>query len=292
MKESVAFLIIFLLCLCVTFFLTDNIYVVHSRYSAESLTRIGEIPAPLLRASVLEFKGAAADILQLKTITWFGMKLIEHENLSSTEWKQAYKVLNNITELDPRFWDPYLFTEMMFTWQAGMINEANRLLKKAAKALPEDFRPLYFIGFNEFYFRKNAAKAAPYLRAAADKPGAPDFLKGLAARFSLYGNQTLAGILFLKGLIKQTNGDMTRKYLSKNLKTLETILIIENAVKRYRELFKRNPVNIGQLLDTGIIDTIPEDPFGGHFIILDNGRVFTTSNLLEKKSLNAPQAGK
>ncbi len=289
MKEIVTCLTVLLLSLNAIFCLTDHVYTIHSRYSTESLTRLGEIPTPLLKLSVLEFKGAAADLLQLKTITWFGMKLIKHQNLNPAEWKQAYKIINNITELDPKFWDPYLFAEMMFTWQAGMIDEANSLLEKAAKALPNDFRPLYFLGFNEFYFRKNAAKAAPYLREAAAKPHAPSFLKGLAARFSLYGNQTLAGIIFLKGLIKQTNDDVTRKYLTKSLETLKLIYKLENAVEKYKKLFNRPPANLNDLITAGIIKKIPQDPFGGRFIITDNGRVYTTSNLLEKKSMQNSQ---
>ena len=137
-------------------------------------------------------------------------------------------------------------------------------------------------GFNQFYFRKDAAKAAPYLRQAALKPGAPTFLKGLAARFSLYGRQTLAGIIFLRGLIRQTNDEKTRLYLEKRLKALEIINSLENAVIEYRKLYGRVPKDLSELISKGLIEKIPRDPYGGQFVILENGRVYATSELIDR----------
>jgi len=239
-----------------------------------------------LRASVVEFHGAAADVLLLNAFTWVGMKIGERDNLTKEEWKQLAHIIDRITDLDQRFWDPYLFAEMMLAWQAGLIDRANMLLLKASRARPDDYRPLYFLGFNEFYFRKDAKRAAPFLRQAAMKPGAPDFLKGLAARFSLYGNQTLAGIIFLKGLIRQTSDEKTKKYLEKRLQALEIIEMLENAVRQYRDSFGSMPKRLSDLIAVGLIKEIPEDPYGGRFILLKNGRVYATSQLVDKNDKN------
>lgn len=272
-------------------FFTVPVHFFRQQNAQEMLTRIGELPSAAVRASCLEFHGAAADIFLLKTFTWVGMKIGERADLTRQEWQQLAKIIDRITDLDPRFWDPYLFAEMMLTWQAGMIDEANRLLLKAARANPNDYRPLYFLGFNQFYFRKDAAKAAPYLRQAALKPGAPAFLKGLAARFSLYGRQTLAGIIFLKGLIRQTNDEKTRRYLEKRLKALEIINSLENAVTEYRKLYGRLPEDLSELVSKGLIEEIPQDPYGGRFVILENGRVYATSELIDRNEPKRPAKG-
>ncbi len=283
------FLISILLLMCssaIYLKLTLPVHSIRERYTQEMLTRIGDVPSPLLKASAFEFHGLVADILLLKSFTWVGMKIGKDSALSSDEWLALYKILDRITDLDARFWDPYLFAEMMLTWQAGMMEKANILLQKAAHATPDDYRPLYFLGFNEFYFRKDAASAAPYLREAALKPGAPAFLKGLAARFSLYGNETLAGIIFLKSLIRQTTDEKTKRYLGKRLEALELIHELENSVNDYKSKFGYLPSKLEDVVKAGILNNIPVDPYGGEFRLLKNGRVYTTSKLVDKASKN------
>jgi len=193
-------------------------------------------------------------------------------------------MLRGVTDLDPRFWDPYLFAEVIFPWQAHMRPEADKLLLKAAKYRPDDYQPLYFLGFNAFYFEHNAVKAAPYLRRAAALPGAPGFLKGLAARFSLYGNQTKLGIVFLANLLRSTHNPKTYAYLKKRLLTLQKINLLENKVKEFSKITGRRPENIKELLKKGLINNIPQEPYGGKFIVMPNGRVYTTSNMIEQKN--------
>ena len=84
-----------------------------------------------------------------------GSKIGVHKNPTKEQWQLMDRMLHLITDLDGRFLDPYIFAEMMFPWQAGMVNEANTLLLKAAQNLPDNYRPYYFLGFNAFYFQKD-----------------------------------------------------------------------------------------------------------------------------------------
>ncbi len=42
------------------------------------------------------------------------------------------------------------------------------------------------------------------------------------------------------------------------------------------------PTKIEDLVQAGIIDRVSEDPYGGSFFIMKNGKVYTTGNLLKK----------
>lgn len=252
-------------------------------FQMEELDRLGRMPPALLRTIVLEYKGVAADVLLIRTISYIGHNLLAKKKLSPEEWRTVAQLLHRITDLDPRFWDPYLLAEMMLPWDAGMAEEADILLKKAARARPEDFRPLYFLGFNAFFFAKDASKAAPYLRRAANLPGAPPYLQGLAARFSLYAGETEPGILFLKNLLAASHDESITAYLKKRLQAMETLLILERAVQKYRQEQGRLPADVDELLRQGYLDESPVDPYGGDFRILANGRVYTTSNLVPPK---------
>ncbi len=256
---------------------------IQQRYQMETISHLSLLPSPMVRALALEFDGAVADYLLLKTITYIGYKLLEKEALNEEEWQQVITMLHRITDLDPRFWDPYLLGEMMLPWDAGKVDEANRLLQKAARARPEDYRPWYLLGFNAFFFEKNAKKAAPYLRRAAELPGAPGFLKGLAARFSYYGGETDLGILYLKGMLARTTDEALRKHLEKRLVALEAMQRLERAVKRFQQAHGRLPRDLDELRRAGYIERIPADPYGGTFYMLPNGRIYTTSKLVPQK---------
>ena len=269
--------------LLVSITLTTHVHNIHKHHNNRAMGNLGNIPPEALRAMTLEFHGISADFLFLKAMTYVGMCIQEKRQPTKDEWRHAATMLRGITDLDPAFWDPYLFAEVMFPWQANMLPEANRLLIKAEKNRPWDYQPAYFLGFNAFFFEHNAAKAAPYLRSAATFKDAPGFIKGLAARFSLYGNQTKLGIIFLAELIKSTNNPQTRAYLSKRLRALQEIDYLTGKVKEFKKLQGRLPKHLNELVKAGIINSIPPDPYGGRFTIMPDGRVYTTSNLIEKK---------
>lgn len=268
--------------LCFTL-LTPTVYRIRSAWLHETISRIGELPPRLAVVLTLEYKGVAADLLFLKTITFMGMKIGEHGQPTKEEWHRIYAMLQLITELDPRFWDPYLFAEMMFPWQAGMLAEASMLLEKAARHRPDDYRPYYFLGFNAFYFEKKPQKAAEYLRKAAKYPDVPAYIKGLASRFSLYGNQTGLGIAFLSDLLRNTSDPRIKSYLEKRLETLKKIFFLEQKVAAYKKKYGSMPRALPDLIDAGLLTKIPSDPYGGQFVLLKNGRVYTTSKLVDPK---------
>jgi tetratricopeptide (TPR) repeat protein len=215
-------------------------------------------------------------------MTFLGEKIGKRQDPSEADWDLINQLLERITDLDSLFWDPYLFAETMLAWQAGMPEKANRLLLKASKYRNTDYRPLYFIGFNYFYFLQDPGRAAKYLRSAARLPNAPYYLKGLAARISLYGDQTDMAIAFLEDILKDTFDPSVRLYLEKRLVTLKIICFLEEKVKEYKSVYKTLPGSLQDLVKTGIISSIPDDPYGGRFVLLKNGKVYTTSQMVPK----------
>jgi hypothetical protein len=273
---------VLLAAVAVSIFTTSKLYKAGAQYQIETISQFGQLPSAAVQALSLDFKGIVADYLFLKTMTFLGQKIGEREDPSAEDWRLINQMLERITDLDNLFWDPYLFAETMLAWEAGMPEEANKLLLKAAKHRTEDYRPLYFIGFNHFYFQKDPYQAAQYLRKAAKLPKAPFYLTGLAARMSLYGNQTAIGIAFLEDILKNTLDPTIRQYLGKRLATLKIISSLEEDVKEYKSKYQTLPQSLDDLVKTGIISSIPDDPYGGRFVLLENGRVYTTSRLVSQ----------
>jgi len=253
---------------------------VQQQRRAEQTGYFIEIPSDLARACSFEFKGITADFLMLQAMTFVGVKIFKHEDLSPEEWQNLNRRLEEVTTIDPRFWDPYLLAETMMAWQGGMIEETNQLLLKAAEHRPWDYQPYYFIGFNNFYFLKDSHKAAPYLRKAAQIPSAPFYLQGLAARLSLYGNETRIAILFLQDRLRETNDPRIRQYLEKRFQALKKIYELEKIVVEYKRVHGALPSSLEELVKQGLLQEIPRDPYGGNFFLMPNGRIYSTSKLV------------
>lgn len=244
------------------------------------------IPAPLLKITALEFDGLVSDFLFFKALTFYGetMERTEQPRVKEGEWEWIAAVLDASTDLDPYFLDPYYFANSILTWDARMPETTNRLLVKGSYYRDWDWLMPFFIGFNEFYFLDNNAKAAEYMMEASKRPDAPPILTTLSTRLAYKGNRTKIAIAFILESLKGTKDKVLRKELETRLKALRAILVLEQGVEAYSRKNGRPPVDLRELLSSGIIDRIPRDPYGGTFFIADDGTVKTTSDLrLHKK---------
>lgn len=274
---------LFIGCAIISILLNGSVYSNYEKYAMEKLNHQSEMPAIVTRSIAGEFDGVMADFYQFKLMSFMGMRLQFQTPPTYDEWYLMYNICLQTTHLDPRFWDPYQFAEMMLAWQAKMFKETNELLLIAAEARPNDFRPHYFLGFNYFYFLKDTARASHHMRLAAKQPEAPVYLKGLASRLSIYGNQTRLGIAFLKDLLATSSDPLITAYFQKRIDVLEILVFLEDKVKEFKNIFHVAPNNLSDLVENNIIKKIPTDPYGGEFTLLPNGRVYTTSKLVEQQ---------
>ncbi len=261
----------------------SGLYQLHNNNREKKISHFTMIPEPMARAMTLEFPGITSDYLMLKTLTYMGERIMKDEELTPDEWQMIYQTLVQISNLDPRFIDPYIIAQMSLPWDAGMVEETNILLEKAAKILTNDYRPYFFLWYNHFKFLDNPEKAAYYLEKAAAIPGAPPYFSTLAARLNLYAGKTYAGVVFLQEMIKETNDPALLKSLRRRLQALQKIGFLEQKIQKYRKRYQVFPKELQELVDKGLITKIPPDPYGGKFYIMENGRVYTSSNLVLQK---------
>lgn len=239
------------------------------------------LPSPLLKITALEFHGLAADFLFLKALTFYGgtLERTERPRIKEGEWRWMYDVLNAATDLDPYFYDPYYFANSNFTWEAHMVKEANTLLAKGNRYREWDWTIPFYMGFNEFYFLHDNAKASEYLMQGAKRPDADPILATLAVRMAYRGNRTEIAIAFLQETLEKTKDKNTRKELGMRLEVLQGAFALERAVEAYKNKFGKLPHDLKELPAKGFIAHIPADPYGGEFYIDKDGSVKTSSDL-------------
>ncbi|MDX9834952.1 MAG: hypothetical protein RBT36_06990, partial [Desulfobulbus sp.] len=134
--------------------------------------------------------------------------------------------------------------------------------------------------------------AARYIKLASEKPGAPEYYATLAARMDLYAGNTLTGALFLEDILAKTSSPTTRQFLEKRIDALKRIAFLEEKARDYKQRFGRLPERLEDLVHRRVILAIPADPYGGEFFLQAEGRVYSTSKLVEMKKGDARKDGK
>ncbi len=243
------------------------------------------LPSPILKITALEFHGLAADFLFLKALTFYGGTISRKERprIKEQEWRWMYDVLDASTDLDPYFFDPYYFANASFTWEAHMVKETNTLLAKGSRYREWDYMIPFFMGFNEFYFLHDNAKASEYLMEGSKRPDAPPFMATLAVRLAYKVDRTKIAIAFLRETLDKTKDKNTRKELGMRLEVLQGVLALERALEAYKNKFGQPPHDLKELPAKGFIEHIPADPYGGEFYIDEDGSVKTTSDFYSVK---------
>ena len=242
--------------------------------------RLHRLP-PELALSVFSFgnKELMASVIFYNTEFYFGEKAGSQKE--KPEYKILYDALNKATDLDPYNMDCYYFAQGALSWIKPAIPVLNRLLIKGLNHRKWDWYLPFFIGANYYFQLKDPLHAAQYMKQAAGLNHESPILATLTARMFYQGNQTQAGILYLKSLITETLNPVFKKQFKRRLHALEAIFFLEQGLNRYKTKFGKNPKNVREILMTGMIDYIPADPYGGRFYIDSDGRILTTSKLAE-----------
>lgn len=253
------------------------------------------IPSKFSRMLALGHQGVLSDFLFLKIATFVGGRSAAGQRMTALDWDVVGKSLDVVSDLDPYFVDPYMLAEGLLAWDAQKPELANQLLLKGAKFRDWDWRLPYFVGFNNFYFLKNYSEASVYIMRAAELPGSPEYLKTLGARLAYYGGKSQTALLFLKEMLAETDDPLMTSRLEMRMIALERAVFIENALSEFQKREGRKPNKLTELVSSGYLLKLPEDPYGGEWGILKNGRIFSTSkftNSTPKKSKESSSQSK
>ncbi|WP_316348228.1 hypothetical protein [Desulfuromonas acetoxidans] len=240
------------------------------------------LPAAFSRILALGYHGILSDYNFLCVATFYGDRYLNRTSLDDEDWDYFASRLEVVTELDPYFLDPYVLGEGLLAWEAKRFGQVNDLLIKGMRYRSWDWQLPYYLGFNSFYFLKDYASGSFYLMRAAEKKGSPAFLKTLAARLAYYGGKSETALVFLEQMLLQTENETLRRHMSKRLLALQCAVEIEEALQRYRFDHKVDPGQLVELVSSGYLSELPDDPYGGVWKILKNGRIYTTSGFVEK----------
>lgn len=169
--------------------------------------------------------------------------------------------------------DNYYSAAAILPWN-GQVDAAQVVLERASKARHFDYQPTLFYAFNRLHFHHDAVGASNWLNQAA--PKLPDernrlLMQDLAARWAGKHDDLEVAIRLVESMAKEARREDFRDYLMKRVGRLKALQKLRQAAERYVGRTGHPPDNLRQLLDGGLLDRLPEDPFGEGFAVNRKG---------------------
>lgn len=223
-----------------------------------------------LERMALSFDAFAADVYWIRAIQHFGG---ERRAQRAKRYDLLYPLLDLATTLDPLFAIAYrfgaIFLAEAYPGGAGRPDLAVRLLEKGVR-VDGRWQYLHDIGFVHYWHTRNFQEAARAFERAAATPGAPNWLRPLAAATLAQGGQRSASRLMWRQLRDSADNDFMRNTAERRLIQLDALDLIDRLQPRiagYVAGHPHEPVTWERLIADGVVREVPRDPAGTPFEI-------------------------
>jgi hypothetical protein len=216
-----------------------------------------------LKPALLGYNHLGADALWLRLIQVMGKK-----RNSEDEYEWMYHALDVLTTLDPQYAYAYYAGGVILGDLANRPDLSNLLLEKGFKANPDVWNIPFLLGYNHYFLLGDPAKGAEFIMQAARLPDGPSYLPGLATRLAAEAGSPDTALVFLEARMKETQDLEMREFLANRMKEViieRDIRVLERAVGTYRTQYQALPATLMDLVRTGALPDLPEEPFGGDY---------------------------
>lgn len=199
--------------------------------------------------------------------------ITESAKMHPDEYKILAKVQADASWLNPAHEDNYYVATAVLPWN-GQVETAQTVLRRASLARPFDYQPAFYYAFNLVHFKGDAAGASEWLRIAAAKLPDDDerlIMENYAARWLDKADDLGLAIAVVESMAKQAKRKDFRNYLLQRAQRLRDLLALRQAAERFRQKTGQPAQTLEQLLSTGLLATLPVDPFGIGYSLDDRG---------------------
>ena len=200
--------------------------------------------------------------------------------VESTEFSQLYTLLNITTTLDPLFDIAYRFGSVFlaeaYPAGAGRADLAVKLLEKGFRARPDKWGYMEDIGFVYYWYAHDYRQAAEWFQKASEVPGAPVWLKPLAATTLAQGGDRRSSRTMWERILQSADIDWLRKSAEHHLlqfRALDQIDALQSRLDAFAKVRGGPPADWATVLRAQVFPGIPTDPSGTPYELTPDGRV-------------------
>lgn len=249
---------------------------------------------PALRRMTIGYQALAADLYWIRAIQYYGglKRRLERRSVAidpnapvvPDEYRLLYPLLDLTTTLDPKFNIAYRFGAIFlaepYPGGAGRPDLAIALLEKGLQERPDKWEYMQDIGYVHYWWRQDYQEAARWFDRAGNVPGAPWFLRSLAATTLNEGGNRESSRTMWRAIRDSAEIEWLRKDAERRLQQLDVLDFmdrLQQVVDRYVETTGERPADWGALIRARLIPGAPTDPSGTPYELDAKGRVLLSS---------------
>ncbi|HZT75593.1 MAG TPA: hypothetical protein VFA27_02985 [Vicinamibacterales bacterium] len=244
-----------------------------------------------LRRMTVGFNGLAADVYWIRAIQYYGGAKRRLEKSApvpepppaladTSDYQHLYELLDITTSLDPRFDIAYrfgaIFLAESYPFGPGRPDLAIALLRKGLRERPDRWQYMEDIGFVCYWYTQDYRCAADAFAKAGDIPGAPNWLKPLAATTLAEGGDRRTSRAMWLSILESADVDWLRNQAERRLlqlQALDQIDALQAAIAQYTKRTGEAPRDWGALIRGGVLRGVPRDPSGAPYTLTSAGEV-------------------
>ncbi len=140
--------------------------------------------------------------------------------------------LDIITRWNPRADHAYEMAALVIPWRTHDTHVSSRLLLRAMRAEPRNWRWPFYRGFNAYWFDRRPDEAVRYLKRSASLPGAPALVASLAARMEAEQGSLTTALSFLQSLMENRQDEAMRQQIRKRILEIRTEMVLRAIEQR------------------------------------------------------------
>ena len=209
------------------------------------------------------YQSALADLIYLWAIQYYS------DTAVPDRYRNLDHIFSIISELDPHYQDPYLTGALIAVYEAHDLDLAFKILDRGMERNPDQWLFPFEAGHYAQIFKKDFDLARKYFARAMDLPGAPIIARRLYAN-AAYRTQDLETAWKTWLDVYQTAPDERIKKIASNhlyqVKAAIDTGRIKEAIRKYKDAYRRLPMNLGQLVKAGFLAGLPQDLDGHDYV--------------------------
>jgi hypothetical protein len=235
--------------------------------------------AAALKRLSLEFDGLVADVYWIRALQHYGADRLD--GAGANQFALLEPLLDLTTSLDPFFTIAYRFGAIFLSEPPpggpGRPESAIRLLEKGIAAQPSKWQYPHDIAFVHYWHLHDPAAAAAWFQRAAAVPGAPEWLRPVAATMLSGTDRGAARVLWEQ--ILKSDQSWLRRTAERSLLQLEAL----DQVEQLQAVVDRASIPAGQrvtwndLVRRGVMRGLPVDSTGTPFSLDPDTRKVTVA---------------
>ena len=213
----------------------------------------------------------------LGDLAWLeAVQVSGNRKMTRNDYDLLSDLLFTVVRFDPRFVIPYLLGGILLGDSPDHAGAALDLLARGERQFPSDWLFPFYTGYIKYFSLGNPEEGGMALLRATRIPGSPEYFPLLASRMLSEGHRPETALAFLQGMKERETDPRRKASLEERIRRViveRDLQALEGAIADYTSRVGAPPRKLADLVQGGMLARIPEDPYGGRYLLTPDGGV-------------------